>query len=200
MEFLTKLLPWIGAAATGNVPALIGMAAKTVSDVIGIDVAPTAEAISNAVSGATPEQMATMREKDNEFKLKMQALGFQHVEEIARLKLDEAKAYIADAQNAREKFAMNGAVFKLGVVILVSFAVSVGLSMWGAYLLLSGGITVKDVGIVAAVFSFLGTTVGYLAASAQQVVGFFYGSSKGSNDNREALAESIAHLGAAIKR
>lgn len=200
MEFLKKALPWIGAAATGNVPALIGLAAKAVGDVIGQDVSPTAEAIATAVSGATPDQIAQMKEKDNEFKLKMQALGFQHVEEMTRLGIEETKTFVEDAQNARDKFSANQSVFKLGVVILVAFAVSVGLSMWGAYLLLSGGIEIKDVGIVAAVFSFLGTIVGYMAANAQQVVGFFFGSSKGSNDKQEALSASIMHLGAALKK
>ena len=145
-------------------------------------------------------QMADMKVKDDEFKLKMQALGFTHVEEMAKFGLEETKAYIGDVQGSREKFAANQGVFKLGIVILLVFSASVGLSMWGAYLLLSGGITIKDIGIVAAVFSFLGTIVGYMAANAQQVVGYFFGSSKGSGDNREALAASVTHLDQALGR
>lgn len=197
-DFLKKVLPWIGAAATGNVPALIGMAAKTVGDALGKDVSATSDAITAAVSSASPEQLATMREKDQEFKLKMEGLGFSHLEEMTRLSLDQDKAYIGDAQSARDKFAANQGVFNLGVVILSTFALSIGMSMWGAYLLLSGGITIEDIGVVAAVFSFLGTIVGYMAANAQQVVGYFFGSSKGSSDNREALASSVTHLGAAL--
>jgi hypothetical protein len=200
MEFLTKLLPWIGAAATGNVPALVAMAAKTVGDVIGVDVAPTAAAISKAVSGASSEQMAAMQTADNEFKLKMQALGFEHEEEIAKLALEETKTYVGDTQSARDKFSANQSIFKLGVIILVAFALTVALSMFGAYQLLSGGITIKDVGIVAAVFSFLGTIVGYMAANAQQVVGFFFGSSKGSSDTRETLSTAVTQLGAMIAK
>lgn len=198
-DFLKKVLPWIGAAATGGVPALVGMAAKTIGDVIGEEVSPTVDAISNAVSGATPEQLALMKEREQEFKLKMQALGFQHAQEMEKLRVDETKAFVADAQSARDKFAMNQSVFKLGAVILVAFAASVALSMWGAYLLLNGGIEVKDPGIIAAVFSFLGTIVGYMAANAQQVVSFFFGSSKGSSDKQDALSASIMHLGAALK-
>jgi len=200
LELLKKALPWIGAAATGNVPLLIGMAAKEVGEVLGAEVSPEAESIANAVAGATPEQIAALKDKDNEFKLRMQSLGFQHVEEMAKLGLDEAKAYLQDGQDARNKFAMNRAVFMLGIVILIAFAASVGLAMWGSYLLLSGGITIKDVGIVAAIFGFLGTIIGYLAANAQQVVGFFFGSSKGSGDNRDALSASIQQLGAALAK
>lgn len=200
LELLKKALPWIGAAATGNVPLLIGMAAKEVGEVLGAEVSPEAESIANAVAGATPEQIAALKDKDNEFKLRMQSLGFQHIEEMAKLGLDEAKAYLQDGQDARNKFAMNRAVFMLGIVILIAFAVSVGLAMWGSYLLLSGGITIKDVGIVAAIFGFLGTIIGYLASNAQQVVGFFFGSSKGSGDNRDALSASIQQLGTALAK
>lgn len=197
-EFLKKALPWIGAAATGNVPALVTMAAKTISDAVGFDVDPTPTAITQAVVLATPEQLAAMQEKENEFKLKMQSLGFTHAEEMGRLHLAETQVFIEDTKDARDKFSANHNVFKLGVTIVLVFAITVGMSMWGAYLLLSGGITVKDMGIVAAVFSFLGTVVGYMAASAQQVVGYFFGSSKGSSDNREALASSIGQLGVAL--
>lgn len=199
-EILKKALPWIGAAATGNIPLLVTMAAKEVGEAIGAEVAPDADEIASAVSGATPDQIASLREKENEFKLKMQALGFQHAEELERIGLEREKAFLSDGQDARAKFSMNENVFRLGVVILVAFSSSVGLSMWGAYLLLSGGIEVKDVGIVAAIFGFLGTIIGYLAASAQQVVGFFFGSSKGSSDNREALTVSMQQLGAALAR
>lgn len=200
LDFLKKALPWIGAAATGNVPALITMAAKTVGDIIGQDVAPEADAIASAVAGASPEQIAQMRQADNDFKLKMQALGFQHVEEMAKLGFQETQAFIGDTQDARNKHAQNKLVFWLGVTILVTFAAIMGFSMYGSYLLLSGGITIKDVGIVAAVFGFLGTVVGYAAANAQQVVGYFFGSSKGTGDAREAMASAFNQLGQAIKK
>ncbi len=200
LDFLKKALPWIGAAATGNVPALITMAAKTVGDIIGQDIAPEADAIASAVAGASPEQIAQMRQADNDFKLKMQALGFQHVEEMAKLGFQETQAFIGDTQDARNKHAQNKLVFWLGVTILVTFAAIMGFSMYGSYLLLSGGITIKDVGIVAAVFGFLGTVVGYAAANAQQVVGYFFGSSKGTGDAREAMSNAFNQLGQAIRK
>lgn len=199
-DFLKKVLPWIGAAVTGNVPALATLAAQAVVDVVGMEVDTSPASIGQAVANASPEQLAQLREKENEFKLKMQAMGFQHIEEMTKLGLEETKAFIGDTQDARAKHAQNSNVFRLGVFILITFAAIVGLSMWGSYLLLSGGITVNDVGIVAAVFGFLGTVVGYVAANAQQVVGFFYGSSKGSGDKTDAMAAAFAQLGQAVKR
>jgi hypothetical protein len=198
-DFLKKILPWIGAAATGNVPVLIGLAAKTVGDALGTEVAPKVDDIATAVAGATPEQLVSLREKENDFKERMQALGFQHIEEMTRLGLEETKAFVQDTQDARAKYSQNVSVFWLGVFILLTFAGIISLSLWGSYLLLSGGIQIKDVGIVAAVFGFLGTVIGYVAANAQQVVGFFYGSSKGSGDKTDAMAAAFAQLGKPTK-
>jgi len=199
-DFLQKVLPWLGAAATGGVPALVVMAAKTVSEALGADIKPEAGAIASAVAGATPEQIAALKDKDNEFMLRMQALGFQNTQEMAKLALQADAATMADVQDARAKHAQNANVFRLGVVILLTFAIMVALSLWGSYLLLSGGITVKDVGIVAAVFGFLGSLVGYAAANAQQVVSFFFGSSKGSSDKTDTLAKALAALGNSTKK
>lgn len=198
-DFLKKVLPWIGAAATGNVPVLIGLAAKSVGDAIGVDIPADVVAITKAVANATPEQLALLQEKENEFKLKCQALGFSHEEEMASIGLEEVKVYTADTQDARAKNAQNKSVFWLGVVVLLSFAGSMGAALYGSYGLLTGGIVVKDVGIVAAVFGFLGTIIGALAGNAQQVIGFFFGSSKGSGDKNDALAAAVKHLGEASK-
>ena len=198
-DFLKKVLPWIGAAATGGVPALIGMAAKEVGSAIGGDVKATANDIAAAVAGATPDQLLALKKADNEFAERMQAMGFNHVEEMARIGLQESQAFISDTQDARAKHAQNANVFRLGIAIILSFAVTVGVSMWGSYLILSGGISVKDIGIVAAVFGFLGTVVGYMASNAQQVVGFFFGSSKGSSDKTDAMADAVKGLGLGVK-
>lgn len=88
-ELLKKAMPWIGAAATGNVPALVGMAATAISDVIGLPVEPNQRAIETAVTTATPDQILAMKKADNDFALKMQALGFES--------LDKLNSHLADA-------------------------------------------------------------------------------------------------------
>lgn len=88
-SFLTNVVPWIGAAATGNVPALISMAAETVSKAVGKPVASNLDAISAAVSGATPEQLIALKQADNDFAAKMQAMGFEHEEDLIKIANDD---------------------------------------------------------------------------------------------------------------
>lgn len=195
MDFLKSVLPWLGTAATGGVPALIGMAAKTIGDAIGEKIDPTPEAIEQAVRGATPEQMLALQESDRNFKLQMQAAGFKDKKDMAVIELKREAQYIDDTKDARKTFSANDSVMRLGIAVLVGFGVVMSISVYGAYELVTGGMTTKDPGVVAAVFTFVGTIVGYVAALAQQVVGYFFGSSAGSKENRQALADAVSALG-----
>lgn len=86
---LKKALPWIGAAATGNVPQLVNMAAIALGDALGHPVEPSQEGIQSAINGATPEQIEAAKQADRDFALKMQALGFDS--------LDRLNAHVAAA-------------------------------------------------------------------------------------------------------
>lgn len=87
--FLKTVLPWVGAAATGNIPALVSLAAQTVGNAVGKNVAPTADAISEAVAGATPDQLLALKQADNDFAAKMQAMGFAHTEDLEKIAADD---------------------------------------------------------------------------------------------------------------
>lgn len=97
-KFLKTALPWIGAAATGNVPALVSLAATTVSNQLGKSVDATADSIATAVAGATPDQIIALRQADNDLKEKMQAMNFQSVEDLEKIAAD-------DRANARARQA-----------------------------------------------------------------------------------------------
>lgn len=102
MDFLSKIAPWLGAAA-GGPPALLAMAAKEISEALGYDVPADGEKIATAVTGATQEQLVKLKELDQVFQLKMQELGFNHVESLAN-------AANANNSSAREmNIAMQGA-------------------------------------------------------------------------------------------
>lgn len=195
-----KALPWIGAAATGNVPALIAMAAQTVSDVLGVEVLADGGSITSAVANATPEQLLALRSREMDFKERMQALGFQQERDLRTFELDETRALIGDTTSARGVFGSNDNVFVMGCIILITFATTMVLVLTGLFLLMTGRVTV-DAGTLAVCAGIIGTIVGALGSNAQQVVSFFYGSSKGSKDNGErigvALAESIKQQAAA---
>lgn len=84
-------------------------------------------------------------------------------------------------------------VLILGVVVLLVWAALTTLTLVGLYDMLTGGIKITDVGIVATVFTVLGTTVGYISNSAQQVLSYYFGSSRGSQQKTTAMAEAITN-------
>jgi len=90
MGFIGKALPFIGAAATGNVPALVALAAKEIGDAIGSKVEPTPDGIAAAVANATPEQFAAIRQAEQNFALKMRELGYKEATELAKLSTENA--------------------------------------------------------------------------------------------------------------
>nr|WP_315242078.1 hypothetical protein [uncultured Albidiferax sp.] len=197
-NLLTKALPWIGAAATGNVPALITLAANEVGSALGVDVAATADAIGSAVAHATPEQLLALKDRELGFQERMQAMGFTHVEDMARLAVEEAKVFVADTADARHANSGDTKVYWLGISVLGTFAILMVLVLLGCYRFVIGEAKM-DMGAVAVVAGLIGTVVGYAAANAQQVVSYFFGSSKGSKDNGQrlgdALSETMKHIG-----
>jgi hypothetical protein len=202
MDFSTvvkKALPWIGAAATSNVPALITLAAQAVGSVLGVDVPATGDDITTAVANATPEQLTALRSREMDFKERMQAMGFEHEHEMRALDVAETKAYVADTASAREAFSKDDKVFWLGVCVLATFAALMFGVMVGCFLLMTGYFKV-DPNVAAICSGLIGTVVGYVAANAQQVVSYNFGSSKGSKDNGDrigqALTETIKQAGA----
>jgi hypothetical protein len=89
LGFAKKAIPWIGAAATGNIPALIQMAADAVGGVLGKDVEASSAAIASAVAGATPAEIIALRTADNDFKLRMQELGYKELVDLERIAADD---------------------------------------------------------------------------------------------------------------
>jgi hypothetical protein len=171
------------------------LAAQEVSSALGIKVDAEPKAIATAVANATPEQMVALRDREMAFQEKMQAMGFANAEEMARIGLQEQKAYIDDTADARRAHAQDNKVFWLGIAVLGIFAMVMSASLYGSFQMLTGGITIKDVSVVAAVSGFVGTLVGYAAANAQQVIAYFFGSSKGSQDKTNAMAAAVKDMG-----
>lgn len=74
-KILGKVAPWLVAAA-GGPAGLATKALSTLAEKLGASEA-TVGAITQAVAGATPEQMLSLKQADNEFKVRMQELGFK---------------------------------------------------------------------------------------------------------------------------
>lgn len=171
-DFLKKALPWIGAAATGNVPALVAMAANQLSQSFGTNIAPTADAIVKAVQGATPEQLMAMKQADADFAAKMQAMGFAHQEEIEKLAASDR----ADAR-AREVKTGDGWTPRILAALIV-----VGWLVVQSFLLTH----VIDTTMRELISRVLGTLDGALML----VLSYYFGSSAGSAEKNQMLANS----------
>lgn len=172
-DFLKKALPWIGAAATGNVPGLVAMAAQAVSDVTGVKVDADIAKITNAVTGATPEQLLALKTADNDFAAKMQALGFKDTEELSRITAGDR----ADARGREVKTGDS-----LTPRVLAAFAVSCFVAL--VYAVLVGMVPaegMKDTFLIL---------VGAAIAVFKDVYGYYFGSSAGSSAKNELMAQS----------
>ncbi len=169
-KVLGTVAPWIGAAATGGVPALIGMAAAQLGSAFGKDIEGSVEAIAQAVRGATPEQMLALKLADNEFSVTMQRLGFENIQALEKIAAD-------DRASAR---AMHATVRDLTTPIL-SFAVS-GAFFTTLYIVLTQSINIepsmRDVVMIM---------IGNLCASFTQIMNFRFGTSASSRDKNDII-------------
>ena len=170
-DFIKKALPWIGAAATGNVPALVAMAASQLSQSFGTDIAPTADAIVKAVQGATPEQLLAMKQADNDFATKMQAMGFAHLEELQQVAATDR----ADARNREIKTGDSRTPQILAALVLVGWLTVQG------YLLTHV--------IDASMRELIARVLGTLDSALTLVLSYYFGSSAGSAEKNQIIAQ-----------
>lgn len=171
LGFAKKAIPWIGAAATGNVPALVGMAAQAVGEALGTDVKASGDAIAAAVAGATPEQIAALKRADNEFAVKMKELEFTSVadlEKIAASDRDSARRMAVETKSKTPQI--------LGVVIVTAWVLVTAVLLF----------TVVDEGMR----EMIGRVLGTLDAALMLVLSYFYGSTSGSARKTELLSKT----------
>jgi hypothetical protein len=184
-KIVGAIAPTLGLALGGP---MAGAAVKLIAGaVLGDENAQEHQVAEAVMQGMSPDAVVALRRADNEFKVRMKELDI----DLAKLNADVEKSYLADVQDARKAHGGNTAVFWLGVTILITFASVMIAVLWGGYELMTGGSTIKDEGAKALVMGLVGTVLGYVSANAQQVVGYFFGSSKGSADKTNALAAAV---------
>lgn len=185
-KVIGAVAPTIGTMLGGP---LAGTAVAALSNIFLGKPNGTEDEVSQAVlTGMTPDKIVELKKINLEHEEKMAEIGL----DLAKLNQSTEIAYITDTQDARKHKDVG--TFWLGIVILVVFAVTMGMSLYGSYQILKGGITIVDVSAVAAVSGFIGSIIGYVAASAQQVVSYFYGSSAGSKQKTDAMSESFKSI------
>ena len=166
--FFKKTLPSMALTVASEVPGPVGMVAGMVSNIVGKKIAPDPAAIDTAIQGATPDQLLQLKEKDLEVQAAMQKAGFDDLEELARI----AESDTADAR-ARE-------------VALHSFTTPA--LAWTIILATFGLIIAAAMGLNKTESTFVGGLIGYAVNMCQQVVGYYFGSSKGSAEKTQIMA------------
>jgi hypothetical protein len=170
--FFKKVAPWVAAAAASALPGPIGMAAKVVANAIGKPVRADVGEIAAAVAGATPEQLAAIQSADHQFQLDMQKLGFQHEGELAQA----AYADRADAR-AREVSVRDRMPMFLAIFVTLGFFGLVGLLAFHAF-----PDKTRDVFMIL---------IGALTVGWKDVMGYYFGSSAGS-DAKNAIISNLS--------
>lgn len=184
----TKALPYLASLATGGVPALWATAAAAIGDAIGAKVEATPAGIDAAMRNATPEQLSVLKESENRLKIAMR----QAETEDKRIDADIEKSYLSDVADARKAHGADKDVLTLGIAVLVVWAVLMGATLYGLHAMLTQGIKIVDVGIVATVFTILGSILGYVSNNAQQVISYYFGTSRGSSKKTDMMADAVS--------
>lgn len=158
--------PWIATALTGP---LGGMAVTAAADALGLS-DKTEFALKQALSGVTPEQMLALKNADQAFQLRMQELGFAHIQSLEQIAFQDR-----DSARKRESTVGDKTNRNLAYTIIAAFiAMAIGTLMGWA----------KADSVLA------GTIIGYLSAKAEQVLSYYFGSTSGSAEKSRLLAQS----------
>lgn len=196
---LAGVAPTLAAMLGGP---LAGAAVTALEGAFGLAPGAGADAVTSVMqSGSmTPDVLAAVRAADQRH---AELMGQQGID-VMRLNADrdaaQLVAVIDDRKDARKINSNRDAVWWIAVAVLATFAGIMGAVLWGCWTLLSGGITIKDVSVVAAVAGLVGAVVGYVAANAQTVVNFIFGGSLGSEKKTDALSASVAQAISAATR
>lgn len=166
---LKAVAPVLGTAVGGPFGAIAGSVISAALGATGSDEAT----LSAAMQNATPDQLLALKTADNQFKLDMAKLGFRP-EELE----------VQDRTSARSAYAAT----KDQMVPVLAFIIV------GSFVGVVAGVLFGQMRIDTVL---AGTLIGYLSAKAEQVLAFYFGSSKGSKNKDDALATA---LGNAIKK
>ena len=162
-EVVHAVAPTVGKALGGP---LGGAAASTVARVVlGQDTASDKE-LDKALANADSNTLLKLKEAENEFEARMAELG-----------VDLERVAAQDRASARQREADTGSavVSILGVAVILGFFAAVFLTLMGF----------AEVESAVA-----GTLIGFIAAKAEQVVSYYFGSSAGSASKNKLLGTS----------
>tara|TARA_R110000744_G_scaffold96757_1_gene186930 strand:- start:578 stop:1060 length:483 start_codon:yes stop_codon:yes gene_type:complete len=139
--------PTLGTALGGPMG---GMAAKMISEVLGVPNTP--KAIDKAIQEATPEQMLELKKAEQQFELQMKELS-----------VDVFKLETADIQDARGKFSGDWTARIMGILVVGGFM---------GYIFL---VTLQPPEQNSE--ALINLVLGYLGGLASAIISFYFGAS-----------------------
>lgn len=170
-KILGTVAPWLGTAIGGP---LGGLAVTAAANALSLT-DKTTDAIKQAISGATPEQMLALKTADQAFSLQMQALGFKQVADLEALAAGDRK----DAR-VMQTATRSWVPAALSVLITLGFlALLTGM--------MSGILHAEDNQAMLIMLGALGVAFG-------QVMNFWLGSTAESGRKTEIIAKAPAVL------
>jgi hypothetical protein len=181
MNFIKKIAPFISAGLSLGGP-LGAMAGNALTTALGAKPGTSAKDLLSSLTTTPPtaDQIEAMQQSEQNFKLQMATLQINSVEELEKMS-------DADTDSARQRevnLAKAGSVDHTptalaGIVTLGAIVI--------AALVFSGHANTVLVSPASAALA--GTIVGYVFKDYGQVIGYYFGSSKGSEDKSATIAE-----------
>lgn len=161
-KIIAEISPTIGMALGGPIG---GMAAKVVCDVFGLNKEASGDEINTALYNATPEQLLALKKADNDFKIQIEQLNI-NLESIAE----------KDRESARQRQA---AMHDWTPNVIATLIITGWLIMqW--YLVMHA--------IPADNRELIMRMLGILDGALMLVLSFFFGSSAGSRNKDDTIA------------
>lgn len=161
LSWLEKIAPTIATALGGP---LAGLAVAAISKAIGVDPEKVQDVLQSGQ--LTGEQIVGIKKAEIELKAKEAEFGFK----FAELEIRDR-----DSARQREAAVKDNTNRVLAYTVVGAFIAVVGATLLGY---------AKIESVLA------GTLVGYLSAKAEQVLAYYFGSSKSSDRKTELLAQA----------
>jgi hypothetical protein len=155
------------APVTGGVSAMIGTGVGILGKIFGLGDKPDPDALRNAIA-TDPQAALKLSLADKEWQL-----------EMYRAETDRMRVQLEDLKSARERESS----VKDNTNKILAY------SIVGAFIALVGGTLLGYAKVDSAL---AGTLVGYLSAKCEQILAYYFGSSRGSAEKTVLLAQADA--------
>lgn len=174
LNVIKTLAPTIATVLGGP---LAGGAVTALEGVFGISPAPDASmddrqnAVAQAISGATPDQLAAVRKADQDYALAMANAGFKDTETLASLA-------VQDRANARAMQVSTRSIVApaLAIFVTIGFFTILGFMMFTE--------------LPKAAHDALMLLLGSLSTAWAAIIAYYFGSSAGSDRKTELMAKN----------